>query len=226
MENVKFLRITPKDGVDIVPAVQEWLTKHTQSYVGCKEISEAGVLHYHICCRSEVDKEALRASLKYKLRVGRDGAMVEAGNKGISFTPDKVRDEEDTFRYICKGASRDELPDIVFFYRLVDDRQGWIRSKHVEYWSKNEELKATAKRKRTGERVSIADRLDLFAAQQNRLMDPSEFRAKLIDEYIRLCVEDNKAISVYAARSVVNGKLAKYSDAGRYQLHLAIYEKM
>lgn len=171
------------DGTDEAPFLA-WLGTMGGAYFVVRE-SHDNNPHFHAVLHSERKINAVRMALRRKF-------PETHGNGSYSLT--LVRDLEKYMRYMCKGASVNEAPDVVGRNGIgyTDTAvAGW----HEQYWATNAELQE-ARAEMTVMEACIAACKDASVDWRNR--------EKIAELYIRELVRRRKPINLFSVRSSVN----------------------
>lgn len=115
------------------------------------------------------------------------------GNGGYSVA--LVRDLAKYERYMCKGESDSEMPQVVAGYGMDYGSVPWREAQHDAYWEENAEL--SRKRKR----APIVD------AVFNKCRDsqiPWNNRERIAMVYLREVADRDKPINTFAAKAAIN----------------------
>lgn len=116
----------------------------------------------------------------------------------------------DYWKYISKGASRDDLPDVIVRQglRWTDE---YIVELHAAYWMSNDELVRTGK-KRDSLKLSgtVVEQVERLAKEAKVEGYDREAIARI---YVKMYVEARKPVSIYHAKSVVNTVCAALSES-------------
>lgn len=142
--------------------------------------------HMHAVVFSEKTLAAFRSKFVRQVLGGAHG------NGAYSIT--KVKDLDKYERYMCKGASSAEAPDVVAVNGIKYSWE-WIHDTHERYWATNEELHA----KRA--KLSVCDAV-LAACRDAGLEWRS--RERIAELYIRELVARDKVINIFALKSAIN----------------------
>lgn len=169
------------DAVDFIYG--DWLSSQG-SWWAVKELEDNNP-HFHIYLRSDKKISAIRADFKRKFPDLK-------GNGKYSITV--CRDPESYAKYMAKGGSVEQEPEVVGRYGLEYSDE-WISDQHEAYWERNRQL-TVARRK-----VNICDAIVAICKEENVKWDD---RKLICEKYIRECGARNRAFSLYSVRSVVN----------------------
>jgi len=186
------IRMDIKSDTD-VSGFGEWLDSYATQYVACRECHEGENVHLHAYAESSSKLSAIRMSFKRKfsLHVGNDGYSMKECDAEVG----------DYYKYICKGNSESELPEIVLRQGLLFD-DAWIQSSHDGYWVRNEELaRASKARKELLAHGNVVEKIELEA---KRLKLSGRDREELAKIYIRMYAGAKKAINIFHAKGVIN----------------------
>lgn len=116
----------------------DWLKDHGLVYV-VREFGEKCGEHYHLLIHGNANTIRWKFKKAYPRELF-DGQLPSSGN--AKWSVKKCDDEAGYKRYMSKGASKDEQPDVV--YSIGVDSAMY----HEDYWKINEELTAKSNRKR------------------------------------------------------------------------------
>lgn len=113
------------------------------------------------------------------------------GNASYSAT--EVKDLEKYERYMAKGASEGEMPEVAWRNSIVytDDRIGEL---HEQYWTENRRLR----KRKAGTAMDAT--VDICKDESVDWKD----RAKISEIYLRQLVQRNRPVNTFAARAAVN----------------------
>lgn len=173
---------------------------------------EAQRPHYQAYLRTTLKRGAITVRMKNALPEIKGNKCYSVGEKG-------VRDRGAYLRYLCKGKSVTEGPEVVLRCGL-EFTDVWVANEHKAYWEENKKLKNSEKRKRLG----LMDQLRDFAATLPHT--ESDHRQAIAEHYVQLCIEIDKPINVYYARQVINTVCARLYRSYARELVEAIVEKM
>lgn len=166
-----------------------WLASHG-SYIVVAEGGDANP-HVHALLHSDLDIRMLRQNLRRKLDFLR-------GNGDYSLTT--VRDVEKYERYVCKGESESELPQIVS--RMgVEYTDDWVKERHGSYWQLQKDYKARHKRKGLHS-STIVEKVEEICKNKAIRWD-KEF--EIGAEYLKLVSEGKKGVNIHQLRATVKG---------------------
>lgn len=168
---------------DHAPVV-EFLNSIGASGFGVRE-SAGDNLHCHYYIRIAKKEQALRKALLKAVPGLR-------GNGGYSLAA--ARDADAYEKYMCKGESEAEMPQVVWSHGFDADADR-LKSLHDSYWNERE---AQERRKR---KLPTADAV--LADCKRRTIQWDNRRA-ITEAYIREVAARNKPINLYAVKSAVN----------------------
>jgi hypothetical protein len=171
--------------------VSKWCSSNADGFIVAFEAAGDN-LHIHAILDSPKSITQLRQALTRAF-------PERVGNKGYSL---KVCDDNyDAYiRYICKGESKEEGPQIWCRQGLLytDDH---IQRAHEMYWVNNESLVANASKRCKVEKESVIDQVEKEAKERKL---KSYDRVEVAKIYCRMFRDARKPINIYAARGVVN----------------------
>ena len=199
-------------GLVYSPPVLEFCKKLRKKYVvegkpflAVRETGEDGDNpHYHFAFYSTSKIQSVRTFVNRAGWKGNESYSLKIGFEDLI---------ESHFDYLCKGASKDDLPHVFaasndFDYAVIDER-------HKRYWCNFEEIKATRKRKAdSASRAPIGEQIYALCKQEIHGGSlPSE--DKVIEIAMRWYITNKASMSVYHVTNVVNwvvGKLHSTSE--------------
>lgn len=122
------LRIT-KDRDDCIKII-DWLRTQTNKYLCCYEVASRG--HSHMVFQYSLTESTFRQKLLKQF------SYLKEGSRNEFYALSNKDDLEANERYVCKGDSKDDEPDIIGkSYHYTDEL---IEQRHKEYWKINEQL--------------------------------------------------------------------------------------
>lgn len=142
--------------------------------------------HFHASIHTTKKLQAFRSGF---VRTVLDGAH---GNGAYSITA--IKDLDKYYRYMCKGESSVEGPQVVGKRGLVFTDE-WVESMHERYWSVNQELAERRAKLSVAEAVLAACK-DAGFAWTNR--------ERICELYIRELVRRDKPINIFALKASCN----------------------
>lgn len=164
-------------------AVKAFIVEAGMSGFSVRE--EAGDnVHWHWYLETDLKPQAFRSKLTRKV----------VGLKGNGAYSLKECDEayERYWAYMCKGASNGQAPVVSWRHGLVfDDRK--VEELHASYWAEN------VSRKRA--RASVVE--EVFQNCKRAAVQWDDER-EIAREYIKVLVDRNRAINLFAVKSNVN----------------------
>lgn len=178
------------DGVSSADCVH-YISEHADHYFVVREGGDTNP-HIHAYLKSDKKLAALRKSVQRFLSGERGNASYSLKECG--------EDESGYLRYMCKGESSGDGPEVVGRCGLeyTDD---WVKTQHAEYWVNNASI-VKARQKRKGMKgPSVIDQLEERVKERRISWDKKQDIAR---EYIMMYKEAKKPISIHYARSVVN----------------------
>lgn len=168
------------EGLDQVKA---WLAKHEIGGWAVREVAGDNE-HWHFILYSSKTIKQLRSSLN------RDVPAL-TGNGKYSLTD--CRDEDKYLRYMAKGSSDGEMPEVAWRHGLewTDEK---LEELHDEYWEVNRKLK---KRK-------LGSMIDWLVDECKRLEVGWADREKIAELYIRELGARGKPINLFSMKANIN----------------------
>lgn len=164
--------------------VQAWLAKYAIGGWAVKELAGADNLHWHFHLITEKTIKQLRCSFN------REVPSLK-GNGKYSLT--ECRDVEKYDRYMAKGDSEGQCPDIAWVHGLEYTEEK-VSELHDEYWLENRRLK----KRKNG---SMVDQVTDECKRENVLWSD---RAKISEIYIRMVGAAGKPINLFSIRANIN----------------------
>lgn len=187
--------------------LSRWCSANGSAFLCVYEEAADENPHVHIVLFSNKNIRAIRESFR---RTFPD----KTGNGAYSI---KVCDDDtDAYmRYMCKGKSKDDQPE-VWFRQGLEYSVGAVVDAHERYWVNNEALAQNRRvRQRTGNIVEELERIC-----KSKGVSKSD-RTAIAKEYIRLYRDARKGINVFQARAVVNTVQLLLDDNGDQEEVLA-----
>jgi len=169
------------DAVDST-ALVGFLNSDSGSYLVVKELEDSNP-HFHCYLRTTRKLPAVRAALKR--------AFPELNGNG-SYSVSQCRDVTRYLRYMLKGDSASEMPQVVAAQGLEYQSDEWQKAQHDAYWEENEQLGRRRKLMPVAEAV-------LAACKEKKLR--WDDRDGIAELYIRELVSRDKAINLFSVRS-------------------------
>lgn len=178
------------DGVD-APAVAAFLGQHSDSHLVVREGGDDNP-HTHAYLTSDKKLPAMRKAVQRFL----------SGDRGnASYSLKLCADDYSGYlRYMCKGESSGDLPDVVGRCGL-EYTDEWVKTQHEEFWVNNVAI-TKARQKRKG--MSGPTLLDQLEERVKERRVSWEKKTDLAREYIRMYKEMKKPINIHHARAVIN----------------------
>lgn len=173
--------------------ISTWLALIATCYLVVFESHAGENPHVHVVFDSDKKLQALRTSFKRKF-----DDKVGNGSYSLKECDDDVAAY---MRYMCKGNSKDDMPDVKIKQGL-DFTDEKIKEAHDMYWVNNQSLKENKKKRKlvhSGE--TAVDTVERLCKEQGVRKNDREGIAKV---YIRLCRDGRKPINQFAARAIVN----------------------
>lgn len=192
---------------DNAQQLSAWLDKVSSGHLVVREESNPNEnTHYHAVLHSKIKATSLRQSFR---RAFPD----HKGNAAYSLK-ECDEDPDGYGRYICKGLSKEEGPNVVIRQGLLYTDE-WVRQHHEQYWVNNDLIaQARAKRK-----MNAVERLESVCKEKKiRWSD----RTAIATEYVRWQKEARRPINSFAARATVNTVALLLDDSGEAEEQLAI----
>lgn len=126
-------------------------------------------------------------------RVNLTRAVAELKGNG-AYSATAVEDLEKYQRYMCKGNSDGESPEIVW-RNSIEYTDDWVSARHADYWKENARLK---KRK-------VGSIMDSVIDDCKRDGVDWKDRSRIAERYVREVSKRSKPLNTFAAKSAVNG---------------------
>lgn len=184
-----------------------WLTQNATSYFVVKEFGTPGENpHYHAVLCSSAKTASLRQSFRR--------AFPNHKGNGAYSLKECDEDVEGYGRYMCKGADRDSLPDVICRQGL-DYTDDWVKSMHEQYWVNNDLLVGNRKRRA----MNMVEKLESIC--KDKRIKWSD-RTAIATQYVLLQKEARKPVNTFAARATVNTVACLLDDNGEAVEQLAI----
>jgi len=178
-------------GENFKTEVVQWI-RQFDSYLIVAESAEGENPHVHAIIHTSQTLKKLRNSFTYKFKE-------HTGNKAYSLK--QCDDDYDGYiRYMCKGSSVSDGPDVLGFCGLLYSEAG-IRDAHGMYWVNNAAIKANRLK---GAKMEKLKPVELVEKECKRMEIKGFDREGIAKVYIRLWRDARKPINLYAARAVVN----------------------
>lgn len=178
------------DGVSGADCLQH-ISCHADNYFVVREGGDDNP-HIHAFFISDSKLPALRKAVQRFLSGDR-------GNASYSLK-ECAEDYAGYLRYLCKGESSGDLPDVVGRSGL-DYTDDWVKGQHDEYWVNNATI-VKARQKRKGMKgPTVVDQLEERVKERRVSWEKKQDIAR---EYIMMYKEAKKPISIHHARAVVN----------------------
>lgn len=203
------LRVDVREGLR--DKLSAWLSAIGTGFIVAHEC-EGDNDHVHCILDSDKSIKQVRNSFTKKF-------PESTGNKGYSL---KLCDDdwEAYIRYICKGKSVNEGPDI-WVRQGLEYTEEAIQEAWRKYWVNNQALKENAKKRTRVEGANIVEQVE----QESKRLGLKGFdREGVAKVYIRLFRDARKGINVFAARAVVNTVCCLLEGSGEDHLAQKIAE--
>lgn len=165
---------------------------------GVREFAPEAGEHFHFAIRCEKSLPTFRKAFVRQFPSC-------SGNK--SYSLESARDFERLRRYLAKGSSVEQMPDVVWRNGLYSDE--YIKLWHDEYWAENATI-ARAKRKAT----------NMMAELEQRCRDKKvawDDRDAITEEYATVVKEFGKTYDVNLARRTVRGVMCQLCPNDSYR---------
>lgn len=164
--------------------VKAWCTKEGHGGFAVREVAGEENEHWHWLIETDKNLVAVRRSFQR--------AIPELKGNG-AYSLVEVRDLEKYERYLCKGSSESEMPEVAWRHSILytDEK---IEELHDLYWSENRRLK---KRK-------VGSMIDWVVDEAKAKGINWDDRSKLAELYIRELGERGKPINLFSVRSNLN----------------------
>lgn len=201
MSNIFGFRITPGEH-NCLECLDKFLKKHCESWMVTEEYGDKlGKLHYQAWASTRLNRRYFQQNFKNAIKASCDSF-------GVSL--DECRDHDAMQRYVLKGSKRGELPKIVNTYGIKQFTRDYVEQYHNAYWDQNASIKADIKDKKT----------TMFAEMQKYVayLDRPPTKVQLAEKYLELCIQLDKPIDEYRAKSFLRLIWAKYNPEGRQEV--------
>lgn len=188
-------------------ALSRWCSANGSAFLCVYEEAADENPHVHIVLFSSKTIRAIRESFRRTF-------TEKTGNGAYSI---KVCDDDtDAYmRYMCKGKSADDQPE-VWFRQGLEYSVGAVVDAHERYWVNNDALTRNRRaRQRTG---NIVEELERVCKAKGVTKND---KVAIAREYIRMYRDARKGINVYQARAVVNTVVCLLDDNGEAEEFLA-----
>lgn len=182
-----------------------WLSSAGGAFLCVFETASGENPHVHAVIYSEKKLAALRKSFQRSFP-GKNGN----GAYSLKICDDDV---DAYMRYMCKGASRDD-PPVVLFQQGLDYTPELVEAAHGRYWVNADAIKAN-KRKRVV-CSTIVEELEKLCKDKG-----VRSRDAIALEYVRLYKDGRKAINIFHGRGVVNTVAVLLDESGDVAQSLA-----
>lgn len=191
----------------VLSVLVAFIAKWASSYLIVRECGEeTGKEHIHaVLCMGD-DKKVQSMRMQFR----REFPSV-VGNKA-AYSLGAVKDLEKYERYMCKGASEDEMPEIVGSLGLKYSLE-YIEECHTNYWRlnfQNQKDKAGSKK----QKLSFTDFLEQEAKKRSIVWSDVE---KLRELYLELAVGERKSVvNKNQLEGCVNALIGRLCPDDRY----------
>lgn len=181
----------------IEPIIDKYVVKG-KPFLVVRETGENGDNpHYHFAFASAAKSQTVRTFIN---------RTAWKGNKNYSL---KVGDEnlmERHFNYLCKGSSKNDLPEVVMSSDHFDNAV--IEERHESYWTENEKLVQGSRKRKANSGVSIGEQIyAICKGKGDGGGIPSE--DQVIEIAMRWYISHKTSMSVYHVTNVVNWVMGK-----------------
>lgn len=166
--------------------VKEFIESKGCGGFGVRETVNGENEHWHFV----IETDKYRNIQSFRVNLTKAAPQLK-GNGSYSATP--VEDKDKYFRYLCKGASDGEGPEVAWRNSLLYT-EDWISERHAEYWTENKRLK----KKRVGSVV------DYVVDECRREGLEWKEREKIAILYVTEISKRAKPFNQFAAKSAVN----------------------
>lgn len=146
--------------------------------------------HCHYVIHGFEDDKAVQA---FRVDLKRKFPALNRSNYSVSVSEDPERYD----RYVAKGKSADEPPEVIWRHSLLYSLEK-IAELHAAYWEEN-----ASTRKRKSEESS-SSMLDFVVDEAKRARIPWNERHTLSMIYLKEMTARRKAVNMFAAKSVIN----------------------
>lgn len=198
---------------DVIRSVLAWLEVRGGAFAVVLEGVSDNNPHLHAVLWDAARVEALRLSFKR--------AVPDAtGNGAYSLTV--VTDLDKYERYLAKGLSVDEGPEVVATYGVqYDGSQFWF-DRHAAYWDEHDRLAVARSARASG---PLLDEALALARERGIRWEQEDKLARLL---IDLYAQRRKTINTFHMRGMVNLMMVELcpSDEARDRLALAVAARM
>lgn len=178
------MRVDDVDGA--FEAVKDYLNVNSIGGFGVREAEPSNV-HYHFLLEGFKEKKDVQA---FRVALTRKCPMLK-GNGGYSITI--VKDLDKYERYITKGASDGEAPQIVWRQSLIYN-DAKISELHDAYWAENQKMKKRA----------AGSMVDFVVDEAKRQCICWSDRHALNMIYIEEMEARSKPLNTFAGKAVIN----------------------
>lgn len=169
-----------------------WLSKNCATYIVCRELAATNP-HLHIYGDTELQYKGLQTSFRraFPLHIGNESYSLKKCDGNY----------DDYLKYICKGDSKLEQPDIIC-RQGIDFTDAWIVQQHASYWVTNDDLMKNAKKRDNLKfRGTVVEQLE--QACKEAKLDGHD-RTAIAKLYVQKYVDARKPVNVFHAKGVVN----------------------
>jgi len=172
---------------DAHAAFSEWFDGLGSSYFIVRETVDGENVHMHMVFTAEIPIKSIRS------RFNRAFPDL-VGNKAYSLTG--VEDLSKYHRYMCKGESEDELPEVLAKQGLLYTAD-WIHDQHGAYWDVHNQLQV---KKDSRKRPAFEIVYDEAVTKQIKWNDD----VALSKLFISTLAQQAKPINLFSVRSQIN----------------------
>lgn len=165
----------------------EWFDGFGSSYFIVRETVDGENVHMHMVFTAEIPIKNIRS------RFNRAFPDL-TGNKSYSLTG--VEDLDKYHRYMCKGNSEDELPEVLAKHGMIYTAD-WVDDRHAEYWDVHNQLQV---KKDSRKRPAFEIVYDEAVSKQIKWNDDKQL-AKM---FINTLAQQAKPVNLFSVRSQVN----------------------
>jgi len=170
-----------------------WLAAIATCYLVVFESHAGENPHVHAVFDSDKKLSAVRMGFKRKFE-----DKVGNGSYSLKETDDDI---DAYMRYMCKGNSREDMPDIKIRQGILYTDEN-IKDWHDKYWVNNDSIKENRlKRKAVRSGETAVDAVERICKDTGVRKSDREGIAKV---YIKLCRDSRKPINTFAAKAIVN----------------------
>lgn len=180
------------------PLLDKYVVK-SEPFLCVREVGENGDNpHYHIAFASSVKTQCIRTWINR-------GAW--KGNQNYSLKVGCVDLLERQFNYLCKGASRDDMPHVIT--GSADFNDAVIEERHKAFWLEHEELVASGRKRKANSGVPIGEQVYTICKKKADALGVIPSEDQVIEITMRWYLTHRASMSVYHVTNVVNWVIGK-----------------